>query len=63
MYAYKENNSPEKYMYLTFASQTYREVNSYPRYQWASKAFPKINVKVVGLPYAQLIKDIYFKNR
>ena len=41
----------------------YKEVTSYPRFQWASQVFPKIIVMVVGLQHVWLIRDIYFNNR
>ena len=44
----------------TLASQTYKEVTSYPLSKSITTFFPRINVKVVGLLYVQLIRDIYF---
>ena len=52
-----------KNLHLILASQIYKEVTSYPRYQWASQVFPKIIVMVVGLQHVWLIRDIYFNNR
>ena len=52
---HQERNSQEKYICLVLASQTYKEVTPSP--------LPKINVRVVGLLYVHLIRDIYFKNR
>ena len=49
-----------KNLHLILASQIYKEVTSYPRYQWASQVFPKIIVMVVGLQHVWLIRDIYF---
>ena len=45
------------------AAQKYQQVTSYHRHQWTSQAFLKIDVKVVGLLDAQLIRDIYFKKK
>ena len=49
-----------KNLHLILASQIYKEVTSYPRYQWASQVFPKIIVMVVGLLHVWLIRDINF---
>ena len=56
------NACPEN-LHLILASQIYKEVTSYPRYQRASQVFPKIIVMVVGLQHVWLIRDIYFNNR
>ena len=45
------------------AAQKKQQVTSYHRHQWTSQAFLKIDVKVVGLLDAQLIRDIYFKKQ
>ena len=47
-------------MCLTLASQTYKEVSLTPVSKSITTFFPRINVKVVGLLYVQLIRDIYF---